>query len=288
MVRSMTGFARQTLENELGTLTCELKSVNHRFSEVSLRLPEELRPLEAQIRDRISQTIKRGKIDANFRYQAPAAQQTGFEIDRELIKSIAAASADVEKILNNISPLRTVDVLRWPGVLKAPEIETERLGETTLGLLDKSLEELADSRVREGAKLKQMLLDRCSAMATEVEKVQQRIPAAIEAMRDRIKEKLEEWKAELDETRMEQEIVFLCNKSDVAEEMDRLQAHVEEVKRVLEESKPIGRRLDFLMQELNREANTLSSKSPDTDMTKAAVELKVLIEQMREQVQNIE
>ena len=288
MVRSMTGFARQTLENELGTLTCELKSVNHRFSEVSLRLPEELRPLEAQIRDQISQTVKRGKIDANFRYQAPAAQLAGFEIDHDLIKAISAANEDVEKLIKGITPLRSADVLRWPGVLKAPEIETERLGKAAMELLVQSLEELNESRIREGGKLKQMLLDRCEAMAKEVSIVQQRIPAAIEALRDRLKEKLEEWKAELDETRMEQEIVFLCNKSDVAEEMDRLQAHVEEVKRVLGENKPIGRRLDFLMQELNREANTLSSKSPDTDMTKAAVELKVLIEQMREQVQNIE
>jgi len=288
MVRSMTAFARQTLEDELGTLTCELKSVNHRFSEVSLRLPEELRPLESQIRDKISQTVKRGKIDASFRYQAPAAQETGFEIDQKLINAIAAASKDVEKLLTDIAPLRTVDVLKWPGVMKAPEIETERLGAITIGLLDKALAELSESRAREGEKLKQMLLDRCEAMAKEVAIVQQRIPQAIEALRDRIKEKLAEWKAELDETRLEQEIVFMCNKSDIAEEMDRLQAHITEVKRVLEENKPIGRRLDFLMQELNREANTLSSKSPDTEMTKAAVELKVLIEQMREQVQNIE
>jgi len=288
MVRSMTAFARQTLEDELGTLTCELKSVNHRFSEVSLRLPEELRPLEAQIRDRISHTVKRGKIDANFRYQAPVAQETGFEIDQKMINAIVAASADVEKLVTDIAPLRTIDILKWPGVLRAPEIETDRLGAQVMNLLDNALTELSESRVREGEKLKQMLLDRCEAMAKEVAIVQQRIPAAIEAMRDRIKEKLAEWKAELDDARLEQEVAFLCNKSDVAEEMDRLQAHITEVKRVLEENKPIGRRLDFLMQELNREANTLSSKSPDTEMTRAAVELKVLIEQMREQVQNIE
>ena len=288
MVRSMTAFARQTLENELGVLTCELKSVNHRFSEVSLRLPEELRPVEAQIRDKIGQTVKRGKIDANFRYQAPPAQEVGFEIDHKLLNAIASASKDIEKELSGIAPLRTTDILKWPGVLKTPEIETEQLGEMALNLLANALAELSESRAREGEKLKQMLLDRCEAMAKEVAVVQLRIPEAIEAMRQRIKEKLVEWQAELDETRMEQEIVFLCNKSDVAEEMDRLQAHIVEVKRVLEEDKPVGRRLDFLMQELNREANTLSSKSPDTEMTRAAVELKVLVEQMREQVQNIE
>ena len=288
MVRSMTAFARQTLENELGTLTCELKSVNHRFSEVSLRLPEELRPIEAQIREKIGQTVKRGKIDANFRYQPPPAQEVGFELDHKLISAIATASEDVENLLSGISPLRTTDILKWPGVLKAPVIEADRLGPEAINLLENALEELSESRAREGEKLKQMLLDRCDAMAKEVAKVQLRIPAAIEALRERIKEKLVEWQGELDETRMEQEIVFLCNKSDVAEEMDRLQAHVVEVKRVLEEDKPIGRRLDFLMQELNREANTLSSKSVVAETTRCAVELKVLIEQMREQVQNIE
>lgn len=288
MVRSMTAFARQTVESELGTLTLELKSVNHRFSEVSLRLPEELRPSEAKIRDSIGQIVKRGKIDANLRYQAPVTQLSGFEVDQELVSSLTAASKTVETLLPGIASFRMVDVLKWPGVLKAPEIDAEQLATVSMALLDEALKELKETREREGEKLKQLLLERLEAMAVEVAKVQQRIPVAIEAMRQRIKEKLTEWQAELDESRLEQEVVFLCNKSDVAEEMDRLQAHIEEVKRVLEEKKPIGRRLDFLMQELNREANTLASKSPDTEMTRASVELKVLIEQMREQVQNIE
>lgn len=288
MVRSMTAFARQTVESDLGTLTLEIKSVNHRFSEVSLRLPEELRSSEAKIRDSIGQVVKRGKIDANLRYQAPATQLSGFEIDQELVDSLTAASKDVESILPGIASFRMIDVLKWPGVLKTPEVDVEQLVATAMALLNDGLKELKETREREGEKLKQLLLERCEAMAVEVAKVQQRIPVAIEAMRQRIKEKLTEWQAELDEARLEQEVVFLCNKSDVAEEMDRLQAHIEEVKRVLGEKKPIGRRLDFLMQELNREANTLASKSPDTEMTRASVELKVLIEQMREQVQNIE
>ncbi|HEY5602986.1 MAG TPA: YicC/YloC family endoribonuclease [Gammaproteobacteria bacterium] len=287
MVRSMTAFARQTAESDLGTLTLELKSVNHRFSEVSLRLPEELRPVEAKIRDRLGQVVSRGKIDANFRYQPPIVA-AGFEIDPDLVQTLAATSKAVETHLPGIAPLRMVDVLKWPGVLKLPELDAEHLSGMAMALLDKALVELTETREREGEKLKQLLLERCAAMATEVAKVQLRIPAAIDAMRQRLKERLAEWKAELDETRLEQEVVFLCNKSDVAEEMDRLQAHIDEVKRVLNEKKPIGRRLDFLMQELNREANTLGSKSPDTDMTRASVELKVLIEQMREQVQNIE
>ena len=287
MVRSMTAFARQAVESDLGTLTLELKSVNHRFSEVSLRLPEELRAVESKLRDRIAKVVKRGKIDASLRYQAPVAT-AGFEIDREMIKTLAATSKDVGTELPDVAPIRMIDVLKWPGVLKTPEVDAERLANTAMNLLDVALKELMETREREGEKLKQMLLDRCAAMSEEVAKVQQRIPVAIEAMRQRLKEKLAEWKAELDEARVEQEVVFLCNKSDVAEEMDRLQAHIEEVKRVLEEKKPMGRRLDFLMQELNREANTLASKSPDTEMTRASVELKVLIEQMREQVQNIE
>jgi len=288
MVRSMTAFARQAVETELGTLTLELKSVNHRFSEVSLRLPEELRPAESQIRERIGTVVSRGKIDANLRYQPPSAQEAGFQYDQELVNAIAKVSQEVAGAMAEVSPIRMIDVLKWPGVLKTPQIENEQLVQITMTLLDAGLKELKETREREGEKLKQMIVDRCAAMANEVARVQVRIPAANEALRQRIREKLTEWKAELDETRLEQEVVLLCNKSDVAEEMDRLQAHIEEVKRVLEDKKPIGRRLDFLMQELNREANTLSSKSPDTEMTRAAVELKVLIEQMREQVQNIE
>lgn len=287
MVRSMTAFARQTVESDLGTLTLELKSVNHRFSEVSLRLPEELRAVESKIRDRISQVVNRGKIDANWRYQAPLVA-AGFEIDRELVQMLASTSREVESALPGITPIRMIDVLKWPGVLRTPEIDAERLTQTAMNLLDVALKELMETREREGEKLKQLLLERCAAMAVQVARVQERIPVVIDAMRQRLRDKLAEWKAELDETRLEQEVVFLCNKSDVAEEMDRLQAHIEEVKRVLDEKKPMGRRLDFLMQELNREANTLASKSPDTEMTRASVELKVLIEQMREQVQNIE
>ncbi|WP_455202150.1 YicC/YloC family endoribonuclease, partial [Kaarinaea lacus] len=288
VIPSEAAFARQTIESEAGTLTLELKSVNHRFSEVSLRLPEELRSSEAKIRESIGQVVKRGKIDANLRYQPPVTQLSGFEVDQELVGSLTAASKAVETVLPGVDALRMIDVLKWPGVLKTPEVDAEQLVATAMTLVNDGLKELKETREREGEKLKQLLLERCEAMAVEVAKVQQRIPVAIEAMRQRIKEKLTEWQAELDEVRLEQEVVFLCNKSDVAEEMDRLQAHIEEVKRVLEDKKPIGRRLDFLMQELNREANTLASKSPDTEMTRASVELKVLIEQMREQVQNIE
>lgn len=288
MVRSMTAFARQTAENELGTLTWELKSVNHRFSEVSLRLPEEIRPLEPKIRDLISSVVNRGKIDANLRYQPPTLQQNGFNLDDALIQALSQAAERVNNQVKNSNPLSIMDIIKWPGVMQTPQVDAEQLSSAVLGLLDLALKELMETREREGEKLKQALQERLTAMEGHVATVKTRIPVANEALRQRMREKLEEWKADLDEGRLEQEVVFLLNKSDVDEEMDRLQAHIEEVSRVLSENKPIGRRLDFLMQELNREANTLSSKSPDTEMTRSSIELKVLIEQMREQVQNIE
>ena len=288
MIRSMTAFARQTQENEIGTLTWELKSVNHRFSEVSLRLPEEFRPLEAKFRARIGEIAQRGKVDANLRYQAPALKQTDVQIDQDLLRSLSEASRQVSQILEQAGPVNPLDILKWPGVMKMPELDQEMMSRTVMSLLDSALQELSDTRLREGEKLKNMLLERCDAMEKEVALVKTRLPEALQAMKIRLAEKLQELKGELDENRLEQEMLLFANKCDVAEEMDRLQAHLEEVRRVLEQKKPVGRRLDFLMQELNREANTLASKSVDTQLTRSAVELKVLIEQMREQVQNIE
>ena len=288
MVRSMTAFARQSAENEFGTLTWELKSVNHRFSEVSLRLPEEIRPLEPKIRDQIAAVVNRGKIDANLRYQPPGMQQTGIQVDEALVNALAQANAQLSGLMPNVNPLNVIDILKWPGVLQNPEVDTEQLTGHVLSLLDLALKELMETREREGEKLKIAIEERLNAMSGHVSQVKTRIPLANDALKQRIREKLDEWNLELDQNRLEQEIVFLLNKSDVDEEMDRLQAHIEEVMRVLSEDKPIGRRLDFLMQELNREANTLGSKSPDTEMTRSSIELKVLIEQMREQVQNIE
>jgi len=288
MVCSMTAFARQTIETELGTFTWELKSVNHRFSEVSLRLPEELRPHESKIRGQISGAVKRGKVDATLRYQAPVLQGDSTSIDTAIVEALSSASKEISTVLPDTRPLSIIDILKWPGVLKSREIDSDELGNAMINLLDTALKELIETRAREGDKLKQLIQERCNAMTVEIAAVQTRIPIVIEHLRTRLKEKLETWKTELDETRLEQEMVIFLSKSDVAEEMDRLTTYIEEVNRVLEQNKPIGRRLDFLMQELNREANTLGSKSTDTEMTRASVELKVLIEQMREQVQNIE
>ncbi|WP_455205455.1 YicC/YloC family endoribonuclease [Kaarinaea lacus] len=288
MVHSMTAFARQSAASEVGQLTIELKSVNHRYSEVSLRLPEDLRFLEPQIRERIAKAVKRGKVDCNVKYQAPELQAGAVAIDADLLNVLTSANKEIEAVMDNPAPSRAVDFLKWPGVIKAPEQDAEALQKQALTLMDAALAELLETRQREGAQLKQTLSDRCDAMEKEVQQVKQRLPIAMEVLRQRLVDRLADLKGDMDENRLEQEMVMLANKSDVAEEVDRLAAHIIEVRRVLEQNNAIGRRLDFLMQELNREANTLSAKSVDTEQTRSAVELKVLIEQMREQVQNIE
>ena len=288
MVFSMTAFARQMSTSELGQLTLEIKSVNHRFSEVSFRLPEDLRFMEPRLREAIGKHIQRGKVDCVVRYLPPELQASTVQINRDLLNVLTQATGEIESLLPQAAPSRAMDFLKWPGVIAAPEQDLQALGEQLLAMLQAALTELTDNRRREGEQLKALILERCVNMEQEVERVKARLPIAIDAMRQRLIDRLVELKSEMDESRVEQEMVLLVNKSDVAEEIDRLAAHIVEVRRVLEQNQAMGRRLDFLMQELNREANTLSSKSVDTDMTRAAVELKVLIEQMREQVQNIE
>lgn len=288
MIRSMTAFSRQQGTTENGLLVWELRSVNHRFSEVSLRLPEDLRFLEGKIREQIGKRVKRGKIDANLRFQSAVVDEQPLEIDTELTKKLANATREVDQLLYNAAPINALDVLKWPGVLKAREPDTDKLGADTLALLDTALTELLETRAREGEKLKVVIVSRCDAIEVQVARVAERLPEILQAMRQRLEDRLQEIKGELDPARVEQEIVLLANKADVDEELDRLKTHISEVRRVLEQDEPVGRRLDFLMQELNREANTLGSKSVHTDTTGASVELKVLIEQMREQIQNIE
>jgi len=288
MIRSMTAFSRQQGTTENGLLVWELRSVNHRFSEVSLRLPEDLRFLEGKIREQIGKRVKRGKIDANLRFQSAVVDEQPLEIDTELTKKLANATREVDQLLYNAAPINALDVLKWPGVLKAREPDTDQLGADTLALLDTALTELLETRAREGEKLKAVIVSRCDAIEVQVARVAERLPEILQTMRQRLEGRLQEIKGELDPARVEQEIVLLANKADVDEELDRLNTHISEVRRVLEQDEPVGRRLDFLMQELNREANTLGSKSVHTDTTGASVELKVLIEQMREQIQNIE
>ena len=288
MIRSMTGFARREDSIDEGLLVWELRSVNHRFSEVSPRLPEDLRALEPQVRQRIGQYIKRGKLEATLRFKpAPQADQA-LAIDRDLADRLSHLSREIDALLYNAAPVNSFDVLRWPGVLVTPEQDFAAIGKAALALLDAALDELQANREREGEQLKALIELRLAAMEAQVASVRARLPEVLQAVRERLQARLSELAGELDHDRIEQEIALLANKADVDEELDRLDTHIAEVRRVLEQDEPVGRRLDFLMQELNREANTLGSKSVDAGLTQASVELKVLIEQMREQVQNIE
>lgn len=285
---SMTAFARQEHTDNWGSLTIELRSVNHRYLDLGLRLPDELRVLEGRIRERLQERLNRGKVDLQVRYQQEQHLAGELQLDTGLIEQLAAASETVKTYFTYHRSVSTFEVLRWPGVLQLPEVDPEVLHSTTLALLDAAIDELIRGRQREGEKLKAVLEQRCQGILDIVEQMRELIPEIKRNWRDKLHARLAEVRDELEPGRLEQEMVILAQKVDVEEEMDRLVAHVAEVRRGLNADKPIGRRLDFLMQELNREANTLGSKSVDARTGTGSVDLKVLIEQMREQVQNIE
>ncbi len=285
---SMTAFARHEAGTPWGALTWELRSVNHRYLDIALRLPEELRSLEPRVRELINARLARGKVDGTLRFQPNEVVAGAIEMNAEQVQRLLAASDHLRGLAPDVAPLRAVDVLRWPGVIKAAALDVESLGAAALEALSATLAELVATRNREGARLQEFMLARLQSMDEEVAKAKVLFPEAARLFRERLEARLKEIKQQLDPARLEQEIVLFAQKSDVTEEIDRLTAHFSEIRRVFGQSGPIGRRLDFLMQELNREANTLSSKSTDTRLTNVAVELKVLIEQMREQVQNIE
>ncbi len=289
MIRSMTAFSRQETSTELGEMVLEIRTVNHRYLDISLRLPDELRSLEPLLREQISARIGRGKVECSLRY-TPADQTGAAELvlDDDRVRQIAHASRHIDSILYNPAPVSSLDVLRMPGVIKTTPLEPERVQATVQELLGRALDELVASREREGAKLAELIRERCDAMEQIVAEVKQQMPQILQQWQAKLQARIQEAGIELEPERLEQEIVLLANKTDVAEEMDRLQVHIDEVRRVLDDDKPVGRRLDFLMQELHREANTLGSKSISAETTRASVDLKVLIEQMREQVQNIE
>ncbi len=288
MIRSMTAFARREAQENWGSATWELRSVNHRYLEVYTRLPEELRFLEPQVRERVAQRVKRGKVECNLRFQSAFGEAAAFSVNTELAKDLAKASREVDQFLYNPAPVHSMDVLRWPGVLIPSPLDTDIVGQGILELLGRSLDSLVETRGREGEKIGALLDTRLDEMVPLVVSVRERLPQVVDGTRERLRAKLAELRTEVDEQRLEQEILIFAQKTDTAEELDRLDAHIIEVRRVLSSDKPVGRRLDFLMQELNREANTLASKSADAETTRASVDLKVNIEQMREQVQNVE
>ncbi len=288
MSKSMTAFARETHAGEQGELTWELRSVNHRFLETFVRLPEDLRTLETGVRERISARLDRGKVDCSLRF-APSAAATGeLSINHRYLELLLAAGAEVAERLGRPPTAEAFDLLRWPGVLAEQRPDLGPVQAQALTLLDQTLEVLVATRAREGERLATLVSDRCERLLDCVASVRERMPQVMEEVRRRILDRLEEVRAELDPNRLEQELALLAQRLDVDEEMDRLQAHVQEVRAVVATDKPVGRRLDFLMQELNREANTLGSKSSDLVVTRLAVDMKVLIEQMREQIQNLE
>jgi len=288
VTRSMTAFARREEQTEQGDLTWEIRSVNHRYLETSLRLDERFRPLEMKIKKLFSDKLSRGKVDASLRYKTPEDQQSSLNIDHDLAKSIIGHCDDLALLTTRPAPVDMLKILHWPGVLQADSLDQEALNKSVMSSLSDAIEELIETRETEGAALQEMIEQRCVEINNIAIDIRERMPEILEQQRTRLAERVADMQVQLDPERLEQEMVMLAQKSDVAEELDRLQSHVIEVQNVLQRDEATGRRLDFLMQELNREANTLGSKSINTETTRHSVELKVLIEQMREQIQNIE
>lgn len=291
MAKSMTAFARQDRSTEAGELSWEVRSVNHRFLEPHLRLPEDMRSLEPKVRETLGQYLSRGKIDVNLRLSGrggPGGSAAELRVNTALLEQLLKAADKVAARIGEPAAPHMFDLLSWPGMLEEAPKDLEALSSDAFMLLDETLAALVEAREREGERLKTLLLERCDKLLERIAEVRERMPEVLAAVRSRIAERLAEVRDALDETRLEQEMTLIAQRFDVDEEMDRLESHITEVRESLNSDEPIGRRLDFLMQELNREANTLSSKSPDAAVTRAAVDMKVLIEQMREQVQNIE
>jgi len=289
MIRSMTGFARRERQGPWGTLTCELRSVNHRYLELSLRLPDDLRGVENDARQVLAGTLRRGKVDAGVYLRGTPAGSAPIDINQPLVAQLLAGAAEVGRIAagraGTVDPL---DVLRWPGVIRDTERDVTPIVAAALELLRETAADLNDARAREGARIRDMLAQRCVALRDLVAAVRARLPDVAARIRARVLERVAQLGTAVDAERLEQEIALLAYKMDVEEELDRLGSHITETLQVIDSQEPAGRRLDFLMQEFNREANTLSSKSQDTETTRAAMDMKVLIEQMREQVQNVE
>lgn len=288
MIYSMTGYAAVAKEVPRGSLNLELRSVNSRYLDIQFRLPDELRLLEAKMREFLTARLNRGKVECRLSFSRLAGAEDPQHINADLLQKLLELDRAVRVALPDARGLEVADILRWPGILGADSPPAESLGESCMELLCAALDEFAAARAREGEKLKAMLLERLGTMRYLVAEVSPRIPALLVAFQEKIKSRLSEAMINQDDDRIRQELLLFTSKIDVDEELSRLQAHLDEVERVLSSGGAIGKRLDFLMQELNREANTIGSKSVDVEVSKISLELKVLIEQMREQVQNIE
>lgn len=288
MICSMTGYAALSQELPQGTLNLELKSVNHRYLDIQFRIVDELRGLEPALRESIGARLARGKVDCRLGFSATVTAESLSHIHSGLVDQLLALDKKVRERAPQAAPLSVAEILRWPGVIATEELSKDALKEAVLALLTRALDDLAATRSREGAKLKDILLDRVARMEALVARIQPKSALIVANLQEKLRQRLKEAEVASDDERVRQEIVLFAQKIDVDEEFARLATHLGEVKRVLSKGGGAGKRLDFLMQELNREANTLGSKSVDTEMSQASMEMKVLIDQMREQIQNIE
>ena len=283
----MTGYAAVSDESPVGGLSLDLRSVNHRYLDIQFRMPDELRLLEADLRERISAHVSRGKVECRIGLTMPPTLNA-MQLDEALLARLKELDERVRLTLPDAQSLRVADVLRWPGMLGSDSLPVEVIKEKCLQLADQACADLSAARAREGEKLKVVLLERASSVEQIVNDLAPRIPQLVSVYQERLSARLREAMLDPENDRLKQEVVMFAAKIDVDEELQRLSTHVSEIRRILDKGGTVGKRLDFLMQELNREANTLGSKSADVAVTQGAMSLKVLIEQMREQIQNIE
>ncbi|RDX36605.1 YicC family protein [Kangiella sp. HD9-110m-PIT-SAG07] len=288
MLKSMTAFARQQFAAEWGNVTWEIKSVNQRFLEPNFRMPESFRHLEFELRNVLRKRLNRGKLDCTLRIEMNPKHAGRMKLDQEMAQQLLTAHEELQVLAQDNQSADLIQLMRWPGLLQQEEADTDTMEKDVKQAFSQAVDQLIEVRQREGEALSEIIEQRLKGISEEVSKVGEQMPAVIKWQRERVTNRFEDAKVELDKERLEQEMVFLAQKLDVAEELDRLNTHVTECLRLLKDKGPVGRRLDFLMQEFNREANTLGSKSINADITNSSVEIKVLIEQMREQVQNIE
>lgn len=288
MIHSMTGFASGETETAHGTLLWELRSVNHRYLETQFKLPDGFRALEPQLRETMAARLRRGKVDAILQFRPARAAAAGITVNTDLADEVIRHAEALADRMTSPQPFTALDVLRWPGVVADDAVDHKALFDPAQALLDSTLQTLVANRAREGERIQAALEERLVQIDALAHAVAERMPIVLDGLRERVRERALGLAVKVDEERLEQELVLLAQKMDVAEELDRLQAHVEETRGTFAMEGAVGRRLDFLMQEFNREANTLGSKSADPETTKAAVDLKVLIEQLREQIQNVE
>ncbi len=288
MIKSMTAFASSEAQIDNLTINCELRSVNHRYCDITLKLPERLKFTEADIRSSIASVLKRGKIECSLNYKKQANNNQHITINEDAVKALIQATTQIEEHMHQQQSFSALEVLCFPGIQQEPETNKQTLLKGINSLVEDALKKMLTAREQEGSQLAILIEERCKKIQLLVDLANKRMPEVLEQIRTKITTRISELMLEPDFDRLEQEMLYLTQKLDVAEELDRLNTHVQEVTSVLTKKEPIGRRLDFLMQEMNREANTLGSKSADKQMTQISIDLKVLIEQMREQIQNIE